>query len=492
MKRKFFLLLGMALYNMAFCHAQKLDTGKSRGELEDFVREITEDFDNFRRRSMAQFADFLRNPWKEFEDEKPVPKPAPDPVPPVILDDDKDVPVEDKPIVIEEVVSPVLEEPQPQPIAPIEEIPVLDTKYVEFPYFGATEKVRLDKHRLPILKGLDENSVVAMLERLCDDEFDNMIIDCLEIRDSRQLSDWAYLQLLKALADEAYKENTNEAELLIAYLYLQSGYRMRLANDGRKLYMLYASKHQIYEKSAFLVDGDMYYGLDSLPDRLYISQASFPNEQSMSLMINSPQKFGVSRSNARTISSEKYQEMKFDVAVNKNLLDFYSTYPTSCMDGNILSRWAMYANTPLDTEVSSSLYPRLRELLKDKSELEAVNMLLNTIQTGLDYEFDDKVWGGDRAFFAEESLFYPYCDCEDRSILLTRIVRDVLGLNCLLVYYPGHLATAIEFSDSNVAGDYISLDGHKYVIADPTYIKAPVGLTMPNMDNSSAKVIRLK
>lgn len=112
------------------------------------------------------------------------------------------------------------------------------------------------------------------------------------------------------------------------------------------------------------------------------------------------------------------------------------------------------------------------------------------MQTAFVYEYDDKVWGGDRAFFPEETLYYPYCDCEDRSILFTRLVRDLLGLKCILVYYPGHLAAAVCFTDS-VSGDYIMLDGDRFTICDPTYIGAPVGLTMPDMDNQRAKVILL-
>ena len=122
----------------------------------------------------------------------------------------------------------------------------------------------------------------------------------------------------------------------------------------------------------------------------------------------------------------------------------------------------------------------------------AVNKILNYVQTGFTYEYDDKVWGHDRAFFAEESLYYPYCDCEDRSILFTRLVRDLLGLKCILIYYPGHLASAVEFTKDNVVGDYISLNNRKFIIADPTYIGAPVGETMPKMDNKTAKVILLE
>ena len=88
----------------------------------------------------------------------------------------------------------------------------------------------------------------------------------------------------------------------------------------------------------------------------------------------------------------------------------------------------MYANTPVEAEVKAQLYPQLEAQLKGLSQKEAVERILNWVQTGFEYEYDNKVWGHDRAFFAEETLFYPYCDCEDRSILLTRLVRDLLHL----------------------------------------------------------------
>ncbi len=158
---------------------------------------------------------------------------------------------------------------------------------------------------------------------------------------------------------------------------------------------------------------------------------------------------------------------------------------------NEVSRWAVYANTPLDDIVKQKLYPSLRAAIAGKSELDAVNILLNFVQTAFVYEYDDKVWGGDRAFFSGETLYYPYADCEDRSILFSRLVRDLTELDVILVCYPGHLAAAVHFKNA-VSGDYINLNGAKYVIADPTYINAPVGATMPNMNNNTATVIKLQ
>ena len=70
-------------------------------------------------------------------------------------------------------------------------------------------------------------------------------------------------------------------------------------------------------------------------------------------------------------------------------------------------------------------------------------------------------------------------------------MRDLLALKVVLVYYPGHLATAIHFSN-DVRGDYLMLSGTRYTICDPTYIGASVGMTMPDMDNSKATVILLE
>jgi len=43
-----------------------------------------------------------------------------------------------------------------------------------------------------------------------------------------------------------------------------------------------------------------------------------------------------------------------------------------------------------------------------------------------------------------------------------------------------------------VSGDYILLNGKRFTVCDATYIGAPVGLTMPEMDNKAAKVILLE
>ena len=296
--------------------------------------------------------------------------------------------------------------------------------------------------------------------------------------------------LINSLANSFMGENTNEATLFMAFIYCQSGYKMKLAHNNGRLYMLYATEHMLYDKTYFALNGEKYYPLNCNEERIYICDATFPNERSLSLYVSSVPQLGINKTSDRQLASRRYPNVKAIVSSNKNLIEFCNTYPASEIGGNFMTKWAMYANTPLSNSTRSMLYPSLQSSISGLSQLEAVECLLNFTQTAFVYGYDSKIWGYDRAFFAEETLYYPYCDCEDRSILFSRLIRDLIGLNVVLVYYPGHLATAVKFT-TPVKGDYLMINGSKYVICDPTYIGAPVGRTMPEMDNTQAKVILL-
>ena len=76
-------------------------------------------------------------------------------------------------------------------------------------------------------------------------------------------------------------------------------------------------------------------------------------------------------------------------------------------------------------------------------------------------------------------------------LLFSRLVRDIMGLDVVLLYYPGHLAATVAFS-TQVNGDWLVYNNRRYVVCDPTYINASVGMTMPGMNNQQAKVIVLQ
>lgn len=483
-------------------------------EFASFRKNTLEDYQAFRDKVNADYAAMLEGVWEAFEGKPAVPKPLElRPVPPVVLPkDDEPTPIADNPKPFDVVVPVVAPKPQPQPVVPFEEpkpepkptpvvpkeepkpepAPLPVAKGLAFKFFNTELEVRLDEQHRFSLSSTDGRSISKAWSRMASSDFNNVVIDCLKIRREHGLCDWAYLTMLDDMAQAFFGSPSNEATLLMAYLYCASGYKMRLATtQAGTLKMLYASHHAIYSKRYFTIDDVNFYCYGDELGTLNISEAKYPKEQPLSLLITSEQMLSAKASDYRSLQSTRYKDMTATVRVNENLIKFFDSYPSSEIDGNFLTRWAMYANTPLSEEAKNSLYPALTSSIEGKSEYDAVNRLLNFVQTAFVYEYDDKVWGHDRAFFADETLFYPYCDCEDRSILFSRLVRDLMGLDVILIYYPGHLATAIHFNEQ-ATGDYISLQGRKFVVCDPTYVNAGIGRTMPHMDNSSAKVILLE
>lgn len=167
-------------------------------------------------------------------------------------------------------------------------------------------------------------------------------------------------------------------------------------------------------------------------------------------------------------------------------------------------QWELYANTPLSDDVRKQLYPQLQKYILNYGQQAAVNVLLDWVQTSFKYTTRAKRQTSgtkrlDRPFYPEEMLYYLNGDSEDFSIMFSRVIRDLLGLDVVLVYYTAkvdgkpfnHMATAIAFTEE-VAGDDVMVGEQRYVIADPTYQGAPVGRTHPHCDNSTAKIILLK
>lgn len=481
--------MSLILFLIQHSYAQEDEFHKA---YEEFKQQVKSEYVEFRQKCNIEYAELLKQVWKNYKALPAISRPNDKTLPPVRRPVDGKNHIYNKKLSIDDVVTPPTPEPQPLPVSPVNEDKAQDDQIFIFRFYGTECKLRVPMIKPFRLENINEEQVATTWESLAKGAYDNTIRDFLELRIRMQLCDWAYLNAINTFA-ENYLGKGNDATLLTSFLYCQSGYQMRLARtSGGHLYMLFGSKHRIYEMPYYKIGEDQFYPFtkDDISD-IEICDATFPKEQTLSLYMARGQIFTYKASSPRTLIAEHYPEMKVQTQVNKNLIDFYNTYPTADIDDNFMTRWAMYANTPMQQEVQLSLYPKLKQYIAGNSELDAVNKILNWVQTAFAYDYDDNVWGHDRAFFAEESLYYPYCDCEDRAILFTRLVRDLLGLDCILIYYPGHLASAVCFT-RQVNGDYISLNGQKFIVCDPTYIGAPVGMSMPNMDKKAAKVILLK
>ncbi|MDE6485854.1 MAG: hypothetical protein K2L14_10735 [Duncaniella sp.] len=463
---------------------------KAFEQFEQFKAEKQREFDAYRDRVNQEYAEYMRSAWPEFKAEPAIPAPpSPEPPAPIVVDPDAEP--DDTPLPFSSVTPAPAPMPAPEPLIPGDEsapkpiTPVQPKPGLSFRFYGDTYSVPFDKSLRVILRNIDENSVADAWRRLSAPASVELVRKCVNLRDSMQLNGWGYIRLVEKIADAAFMGRKNESALMQMFILTQSGYKVRIARCDDRLLLLVPCDEIIYNLTYIPISGTHYYITDPKASSggMHVYDKQFPKEKMFSLEISRQPQLAYEAAQSRRFKSAMNSAIDLDITVNKNLIDFFNDYPLS-------NHWNIYAKASLSDEVKSKLYPVLREAIEGKSKKSAANVLLHFVQTGFEYMTDGDQFGIERPMFPDESFYYPYNDCEDRAILFSVLVRELLGLDVVLLHYPGHLATAVRF-DEPVGGNYFEIDGAKYTVCDPTYINSDVGMAMPQFKSTGAEIMRL-
>lgn len=494
--RYVYVVLAISLSNIAV--AQHMD-------IRQYMEQVTASFNNYearqqqafedyRNRLNAEFAEYMRQTWPEYETNPAEPIPdVPEPPAPIIKDPARqpsndplpfdDVKPAPQPV---DPPQPVVPIPEHQPIHPDQPVQP-DRPQFAFTFYGTPCSVSLTAAHRFKLSGVDESAVADAWLQLSSKKYTAVLSDCLAWRDKLQLPDWGYLRFVEKMTQGFFAANSqNEARLMQMYILVQSGYKVRIARAGNTLVLLLPSKENIYQYPYLSINNCRYYVMDknARQNAYSVFDHDFPKEQYFSLQLSGSPLLPIQETTSRTFASQRFPAVSATITSNRNLIDFYNDYPQT-------DSWAVYVKSSLSEGVKKQLYPILQDAIDGKSKSESANILLNFVQTAFVYKTDEAQFGYERPLFADETLFYPYSDCEDRAILYSILVRELLGLEVALLHYPNHLATAICF-DTEVSGDYMMIGGKRYIVCDPTYINADIGQAMPQFKQTAAKVVKVQ
>lgn len=464
---------------------------------QDFLRlkeKRTTEFENYRRKVNLEFSKYLAKRWEamqaikgEMPDMKPKPK-----NPPVVYKKPQHMDPIEAPVA---GFIPIPEEPENPPIR-IPELTDLQPEpddliggdYFSFFVLGTQCTVSWSDDMKFQMSGNSEAEVSRVFELLSQSQYEYLLYDCARFVSDLRLNGWG-IQMFCSSVAETLLGKGDEAVVLQTFLMTQFGYDARICLVGGKLKMMSPATVDVAAYSYITLNGKKYYIWDSsfragqsvysYKENVKDATRAIDFENSASI------KFEYIPTENRIVKSEKYPQMSVLVSVNKNLIDFYASMPLLLNDS-----WAMYAREPMEQEVDRSLLEQLTLALQGHSKTEATDMLLNFVQTGFEYKTDGDQFGKEKPFFKEEMFFYPYCDCEDRSFLYSYLVEKLVGLKTILVYAPDHVFVAVCFND-DVEGDFLMVDGKKYVICDPTYIGSDIGMCMPNYKNAHLEVLKM-
>ena len=446
-------------------------------DFQTFRKNMLEGFQGFRKGVLADYEKFLNGVWEEYQmftgkKSNPLPKPN---IQPRKKDEPAPVPQTIEPKDIKPTKPIVEEQPQhPKPVVPAAPSDLLTFYWCGMPF--QLPRVHIDNN----LNVVDKESLVRYFKMLEQTRLAEDVAPQLgHIANTLNFNDWCLCLLIQSYAKQLKADaNANTRNMLCWYLMAQFGFDVRLAFNGQNLFYLIPFQQQVYGHSYIMIHDTPYYiwgeGVSDKDTGFYTPDLPVDAGECVNLVmlrpLNLPYK-GKRFSHTfagRTISGE----------VNENLIKVMNEFPQIPIP--------CYAIAAGDNKARKQVLAQMKQFIVGMSELEAANFLLQFVQS-LDYATDDEQFGREKPFFFEETLYYPKCDCEDRAVFYHYLVTQLLGRDVHLVHFPNHECTAVNFSQELNADSYMYQD-KQYVICDPTYIGASIGMCMPEYRNVKPEV----
>lgn len=438
---------------------------------------------------------------------KPIPpkKPAPviktEPVVKEVPKEKKPLPEKKKPAVkikpLPDIEPDDREEPKivkkpvpvtPEPKRPSDPLVGAKGKKLSLDFYGTKLSFRYDPAlKASLVRNIGAKSISSFWETLSKADYDGMLKQLRHYKQELKLNDWGYHLLAHKAGEGIYgKRNANDVSLFTWFILSKSDYDTKVGYNDNDIFLLSPSKNSIYGVSFLKLDGKKYYamsfdGKKKKMGSLYTYKGKYPGSSDL-------MDYGIYETPevAQKVSSRdlkfKYRGKSYTVPVkyNKTVTEYFEYYPQT--------EFEVYFNASVSPEAGYSLIKALKPIVEGKTEGEAVNIIMRFVQTAFKYKTDDGQFGREKYLLPDETLFYPYSDCEDRSIIFAYLVNKLVGLEVVGLHYPGHMATAVRFND-DIEGDWVRYKGKKYIVTDPTYINADIGNAMPQFKKVVPKVI---
>ena len=494
---------------------------------DDFAKwkqQTRDSFQEYKDKRDKEFTAFLEMHWKEIDLLKgvvrdpepkpvvmpvarpqPVKPPQPEPVPvvkedpistpqPVVKVPEVPQPVVSIPSVPESKPEPVVIRPIPEPVVRPVVLPekkiVRKGRKMVVTYLGGNYTFYYDpKLKTSLSRRINEKVVSKFWSAMSLADYDDLIEQVNEKSRVLQLNDWAYALLVHDISRKLYPSSDAGQSLFTWFVLAKAGYQSRIAYNDSKVYLLVPSQQPLYAVPYFTFAKVRYYavrfdGKGQKLGQVYTYDGNYPGaDKALNMQLNN-EALVDAKSSRRNLSFD-FEGKRYEIrAVYDNeRIRFMETYPQLDLEWYFKGKVSAVASTPLQRQLS--------DYMKGMDEQKAVNFLLRFVQTSLRYKTDDVQFGKENYLFPEETLYYPYSDCEDRSILFAWLVHSLLGMDVVGLDYPGHVATAVLFK-GRVDGDAIMHNGKRYVVADPTYINASAGMAMPEFKKEIPDVIKIR
>ncbi|MFB6355056.1 MAG: hypothetical protein ABEJ65_00885, partial [bacterium] len=254
-------------------------------------------------------------------------------------------------------------------------------------------------------------------------ELDFLITSLEERRNQLNVKGWGYVMMVHEVARAFSPDNPRKRILTTWSLLLKSGADVRMGHDRESYYLLYHSPVKLMGTPYFQFNGDRYYvfqreGHSQSIRQLYTYQDQYsgPRKPIQPGLASEPRV----RSNYRTRElTFQYNGQQYTVKaqVDQTMVNYFNSLPQMKLQE--------YIKDLPGAGVKASFIRQLRTMTSDMKKREKLRFLLRFAQSAFEYKTDQDQFGNEKYMVPAQTIFYPYSDCEDRSMLFMWIVKKV-------------------------------------------------------------------
>ncbi|MCT4590836.1 MAG: hypothetical protein N4A71_23635 [Carboxylicivirga sp.] len=359
------------------------------------------------------------------------------------------------------------------------------TKNIRVDFFGSPASLLVDKRMSALtIKTVKPASFANYWDDFTATYYQVYLESLLNYAEDKNLNDWGIYQLID-LTSRQLHSTANGRTMWTWAMMNQAGYQAKIGYSGNSVYLLLPFMQEVYEKPYYSIDGSNFYLMSAkkgIRNMMTYTQDFGGATKKVDLHLPFALNF-IDPANAVVRKTTLPNESQpLELHLDKTVMAFLASYPQTVN--------TVYLNAAMSSSVKETLYEYLTPRLKDKTETQAVTYLLNYLHNSFEYKTDRDQFNKEKMFFPDELFYYPYSDCEDRTVLFTRLVNELLGLDAVALTYFSHMAAAVSFSEP-VEGYSLLVDGRRYTITDPTYINAPIGSVMPEYEKYTPLAIKI-
>jgi hypothetical protein len=317
-----------------------------------------------------------------------------------------------------------------------------------------------------------QEGIANFFSSAASSEYESLISDINLASTAMELNDWGVYLLVSKISAQVYTNQEN-AKLLSCFIFNKLGYAVKIGLANKHVVLMHYSEKIIYSTPNYSFDEKKYYVVANYDKgsigRVFSYKQDYPGSiKPLDLSLNTLPKLS-SDIKSKTLAFTQFgNTYSVPFEYNKNLLDFMATYPQA--------DYETFFNAPVDSRTYEAVASALKKYIDGKKASEAMNFVLSFVQKSFAYERDDQQFGREKVMFAQETLYFDKSDCEDRAVLFSYLVKELFSVSVVGVKYKDHMATALYVP---INGDEVTSESKRFVVADPTYVNANIGMSMP-------------